>query len=73
MLKLLDVKHRVGLRVSKARPEVTGSFLACTETDVPVSIFPLQGTRRVSCPFPCFLQVCWPFQIPQRARGRVWG
>lgn len=36
MLKLLDVKHRVGLWVSKAWPEVTGSLMDCTKTDVPM-------------------------------------
>lgn len=52
MLQLVDVKHRVGLWVSKAWPEVLGSLVACAEADVPVSILPLQGTQRVSGPFP---------------------
>lgn len=67
VLRLLHVQHMVGLGVSKAQPEVTGSLLACTKTEVPASISPPQGTGRVSGSFPCFLQVCWQFQIPQRA------
>jgi len=73
MLKLLNVKQIVGLQVSRAWPEVTGSLLASTETEVPVSIFPLWRMWRVSGPSPCFPQVCWALQVPQRARGRVWG
>lgn len=47
MLKLLYVKLMMSLWVSKAWAEVMGSLLACTETVVPESIFPLQGTCRV--------------------------
>lgn len=44
VLKVLYVKLMVSLWVSKAWPEVMGSLLACADTDVPESIFPLQGT-----------------------------
>lgn len=69
MLKWLYMKLMVRLWMNKAWPEVMGSLLASTETDVPESIFPMQGLR----PVPSFPQVCWTLQIPQRARGRGWG